>query len=119
MDYCSAAGNNLIEDWYRALPEEAQADFDATLKFLSITEDWRGLKEFKMLGMEGLAEIRFKSRNVQYRPTGSFHGERTFAIWVGCTKKQNVYDPPDAFDLALKRRKLFKRREGTLRERTV
>jgi hypothetical protein len=46
IDYCSPAGNNLIEDWYWNLPEEAQAEFDAALKILSITEEWRGLSEF-------------------------------------------------------------------------
>lgn len=118
FDYCSEAGTNLIEAWYVDLHEEAQADFDITLKNLSITEDWRGLKEFKMLG-NGIGEIRFKSANVQHRPMGSFEGERVFAIWVGCTKKQNVYKPPDAFELASKRRKLYKQRKGSLRERII
>ena len=27
-------GNNLIEEWYMDLPEEAQAEFDVTLKTL-------------------------------------------------------------------------------------
>src|SRR5437762_2423997 len=107
FDYCSEAGNNLIEEWYQNQAEEAQADFDTTLKYLSITEDWRGLKEFKMLGRDGLGEIRFRTNNVQYRPAGSFGpGDRMFTIWVGCKKKQNVFDPPDAFEIAIKRRSL-------------
>jgi hypothetical protein len=118
MDYCSGAGNDLVEEWYSKLLEEAQADFDTTLKNLSIAEGWRGMKEFKMLG-RGIGEVRFKSGNVQYRPMGSFEGERIFALLVGSTKKQNIYSPPDAFDLALKRRKLYKQGEGRLRERII
>lgn len=65
MDYCSPAGNNLIEEWYSDLPDEAQAEFDVTLKVLSITEDWRELSEFDNLGREGLCEIRFKANKVR------------------------------------------------------
>lgn len=119
MDYHSEAGNNLIEAWYLDLPVEAQADFDRTLKTLSITADWKGLKEFKHLGRDGLCEILFKTNGVQYRPAGSFDGERTFVIWVGCQKKQKVFDPPDAFVLALKRRSLYKQGKVNLSERTV
>jgi hypothetical protein len=53
-------------------------------KYRLHTPDWRGMKEFKALGMEGLCEIRFKTDNVQYRPTGSFGpGDQTFTIWIG------------------------------------
>ncbi|HCC57738.1 MAG TPA: hypothetical protein DEQ47_10840 [Solibacterales bacterium] len=49
MDYCSEAGNDLIEEWYLRQPAAVQADFDVTLKNLSIAEDWRGLTSFKTL----------------------------------------------------------------------
>jgi hypothetical protein len=120
MDYCSSAGNNLIEEWYWDLPEEAQAEFDVTLKTLSITEDWRGLSEFDSLGRDGLCEIRFKAGKVQYRPAGCFGpGAKCFSIYVGCYKKGKVYNPPDAFDLAIKRRGKVLRGEASLRERVV
>ena len=120
MDYCSPAGNDLIEEWYLDLPEEAQAEFDVTLKALSIVEDWREMSEFDSLGREGLCEIRFKSANVQYRPAGFFGpGAKCFSIYVGCQKKGKVYSPPDAFDLAIKRKGKVARREASLRERIV
>jgi len=120
MDYCSPAGNNLIEEWYLGLPEEGQAAFDVTLKALSITEDWREMSEFKSLGMNGLCEIRFKSGNVQYRPAGYFGpGPKCFSIYVGSYKKGKVYNPPDAFDLAKKRKGNVARGEASLYERIV
>src|ERR1017187_5582518 len=120
LDYHSAAGNNLIEEWYLDLPEEAQAEFDVTLKTLSITEDWRGLSEFDCLGREGLCEIRFKAGKIQYRPTGFFGpGAKCFSIYVGCSKKGRIYTPPDAFDLAIKRKGKVARGEAFLRERFV
>lgn len=73
-----------------------------------------------MLGRHGLGEIRFKTANVQYRPIGSFGpGERTFTIWVGCSKKQKIYDPPNAIDLALRRKNLYTQGRGSLHERLV
>jgi hypothetical protein len=118
--FYSPAGNNLIEEWYLDQPEEAQAEFDVTLKGLAITEDWRGLPEFKSLGIDGLCEIRFKAAKVQYRPAGFFGpGAKCFSIYVGCYKKGKVYSPPDAFDLAMKRRGKVLRGEASLRERFV
>ena len=120
MDYCSPAGNNLIEAWYDDLLEEAQAEFDATLKTLSITEDWRGMSEFKHLGQDGLCEIRFKAANVQYRPLGFFGpGAKCFSIYVGSRKKGKIYDPPDALRLAIERRNKVSNGEASLHERTV
>jgi|SRR5271157_3501079 len=119
-DYCSPAGNNLIEEWYLALPVAAQAEFDVTLKTLSIADDWHGMWEFEHLGRDGLCEIRFKSGNVQYRPAGFFGpGYRVFSIYVGCYKKGRVYHPPDAFDLAATRKGKVLRREASLSDRTV
>jgi hypothetical protein len=120
MDFCSAADNDLIEKWYLCLPDAAQAEFDVTLKTLSIVEDWRGMKEFKHLGRDGLCEIRFKDANIQYRPAGFFGpGPRCFSIYVGCQKKGKAYDPPNAFDLALKRKGMVARGEASLNERIV
>jgi hypothetical protein len=121
MDYHSPAGKNLVEDWYCGLETDAvRAEFDVTLKVLSIAPDWRGMSEFKCLGAKGLCEIRFKVANVQYRPAGFFGpGERTFSIYVGCQKKGNIYKPPNAFDLAADRKAKVLRGEGSLRERLV
>jgi Phage derived protein Gp49-like (DUF891) len=120
FDFHSEANNNLIEEWYKARDAQVRADFDTTLKNLSIASDWRGMKEFKHLGRKGLCEIRFKTANVQYRVAGFFGpGERTFSLFVGAVKKQKVYDPPDAFDRAIKRRDGLKQGKGSLRERII
>ena len=119
MDYYSEAGNNLIEKWYSELNEGAQSDFDTTLNNLTGINDWHGLKEFKMLHGKhsGLGEIRFKSGNVQYRAVGFFGpGRGDFTLLVGCEKRQRVFRPADAFDLALRRKRLCGQGRGTLHE---
>lgn len=110
MDYYSEAGTNLIEKWYGRLPEDAQAEFDILLDYLSITHSWTDLKQVKALTGKhsGLIELRFSSANVQYRPVGFFGPEKgEFTLVLGCQKKQAVYDPPDAFDTAADRKRLY------------
>jgi hypothetical protein len=122
MDYCSEAGNDLIEEWYLDQDAEVRADFDVTLRNLAGTHDWHGLNEFKMLhGKQGgFGEIRFKTRNVQYRPIGRFGpNKREFTLLVGCHKKQRVYEPPDALDLAVKRWNLYTQGRASIRERSI
>jgi len=76
------------------------------------------MKEFKHLGRKGLCEVRFSTANVQYRALGFFGpGEHTFSLYVGATHKQKVYNPPNAFDLAIKRSNNVKNGKGSLRER--
>jgi hypothetical protein len=120
FDYCSEAGNNVIERWYHDQSVEVQADFDVTLAMLAGFRDWRNLTEFKMLAGKhtGMGEIRFRSERVQYRPVGTFGlGSSKFLLLIGACKKGNVYKPPDAFDLAFQRKKLFFAGKGSMRER--
>jgi hypothetical protein len=122
FDYCSEAGNNVTEDWYCDQSVEVQADFDVTLAMLAGLNEWRNLSQFKMLAGKhsGLGEIRFKSERVQYRPVGTFGlGSYKFLLLVGACKKGNIYKPPDAFDLALQRKKLFFSGRGSMRERLL
>jgi len=118
-NYCSEAGNNLIERWYQDQNASVQADFDVTLNNLAGMQDWRDTHEFKMLKgkFSGLGEIRFKTGNVQYRPVGMFGpGEKTFTILVVSYKKGSVYHPPDAFDLALRNKSLIAQGRGRIVE---
>lgn len=121
MDFHSEISDkSVIDEWYRDLDVRARADFDTTLKNLSIVSDWRGMKEFKHLGRKGLCEIRFKTANVQYRIAGFFGpGGRTFSLFIGATKKQKIYDPPDAFEKAIKRKDGLRQGKGKLRERVI
>jgi hypothetical protein len=119
MDYHSEANNNAIEDWYLNSSAAVRAVFDVTLNHLAGSEMWYGLREFKMLkGKHSrLGEIRFMTGNVQYRILGFFGpGAREFTMLVGCEKRQWIYRPPNAMDLALKRLSLLRQGRGTIRE---
>lgn len=107
--YVSPAGRDQIEKWYAAQSDAAQAAFDAVLDYLGQREreKWRR-PEFDQLGgrYRDLGELRFDVGNVEYRPLGFFGPVRAaFTILVGATKKGKIYDPRDALETALKRRK--------------
>ena len=108
----------MIEIWSQGLPTEARADFDWVIRELAGTEDWRDRRDFKPLrGKHAhFAEIRFKTNNVQYRPVGRFRPNREFVLLIGCSKKQKVFTPPDAFDQAVKRWGWLQQGRGSLCE---
>ena len=100
-----------VEDWYQELSEEAQFHFDGLLKDIHKTANpihWVGFRRF-LKGksqQERIWELEFKADKRQYRVLGCFGNARKQAILlVGCYHKQRVYTPPDALDLAYKRRK--------------
>lgn len=110
LDYVSPSGNNLIAEWYCDISVEARAMFDALLDVLSKKTEWTA-PEFKRL-RGGLGEIRWKCDGRQHRIIGCWQKEPPgFWLLIGCTHKQNIYNPPDAIATAGKRLK------GILNER--
>ena len=107
-DYYLDGGTCPIRDWYIVQEPDVQAAFDATLATLAATEDWEDTKQFKALKKNhaGLGEIRFKLERPlrRFRPVGIWPPttEHEFTLLVGCRKARGVYDPPDAFTLALR-----------------
>jgi hypothetical protein len=54
----------------------------------------------------GVGELRFDRNKVEYRPLVFFGpGAAEVTILIGCFKKGRVYNPRNAFDTALERRK--------------
>jgi hypothetical protein len=109
--YVSPAGNNKIADWYEALLVPERADADEFLKNMRKTGDWQmpnyrpSLKGYKELG-----ELRWASENKQHRLLGFFGKGYWYAV-IGCTHKQQRYDPPDALETARRRKRQIERDE--------
>jgi hypothetical protein len=70
---------------------------------------------FKILG-GGLAELRWQSGGVQYRILGRRIGKNEFLMLVGCTHKQRIYDPPEAFKTAKRRLDEISKKEASYSE---
>ena len=98
-------------------PDLNPTRFDDRIGFLAIhgRKDWQ-LPEFRSLsgreGREGLSEIRWKAESVQWRVVGFFGlAPMNYTMLIGCTHKQNQYDPRDALETAIRRKKNIERRE--------
>jgi hypothetical protein len=114
----SAAGNNLIGEWYCKQHVDCRAMFDDLLDILAKKAEWQ-YPEFVRLE-DGLGEIRWKFGKAQYRMIGCHWKDPCgYLLLIGCTHKQRVYNPPDAIGTADKRRRgLLFERKGSAREHT-
>jgi hypothetical protein len=102
--YVSPAGNNKIADWYEGLSVQEQADADEFIKNMRKTRIWKmPAYRPKLAGHDGIGELRWPSEKKQHRLVGYLKDGAYFAL-IGCTHKQQVYDPPDALDTADKRK---------------
>jgi hypothetical protein len=110
--YVSPAQNNKIADWYAGLSIQGKADADEFLKNMRRTGDWkmphyrpklRGIRGVKDKETKGLGELRWTSEKVEQRLVGFFRDSVWYAL-VGCTHKNQVYNPHNALANAVTRK---------------
>ena len=64
----------------------------------------------RLRGGEGIGELRWRSENKQHRLLGFFMNAIWYAV-LGCTHKQQIYDPTDALATAKKRKREIEQSE--------
>jgi hypothetical protein len=106
--YVSPAGNNKIRDWYKDLSVQEASDADEFIKNMRKTKDWK-MPDYRpqLRGYSKLGELRWVSNKKQHRLVGYLKDGVFFAL-IGCTHKQQVYNPAEALDTADKRRNEIK-----------
>ena len=102
--YVSPAGNNKIADWYEDLSVQAQADTDEFIKLMRRTAEWK-MPHYRtrLTNYKSLGELRWSSEKKEHRLVGYLKAGTFFAL-MGCTHKNNIYDPTDALDQAKTRK---------------
>ncbi len=117
-DYLSPSGENPLSDWkQRILSVQQRADIDALLGILRKTRIWSpAVFRPRMRGYDELSEIRLKSDGIQIRLVGCFKPGFRYILLIGCTHKQQIYDPKDALKTAERRKRQIDRGEATFRE---
>ena len=121
FDYVSETSRNYVDDWLGGLSIQAQEDFFALLTILRKEQQWKHEPYYKALHLgktRGIGELRFQGDRKQLRVMGS-DGKTagSYVLFLGCSHKGKVYDPPSAFDTTVKRKKDFDLGKGRLRER--
>ena len=123
FDYVSRDGKNYIELWLnKELSIKERTEFDELIETLRKMHQWKRHPLFKALSgknFKGLGELRFDGDRKKLRVLGADRGGggNNFVLLLGCTHKQNVYDPPSALETAAKRKTLLESGIGTIHER--
>ena len=114
--YLTARGDHVLQLWYDALGEQAQAKFDVRLRHLrqQPISGWTRPYFDKLAGKYAdLGKLRFESGNVQYRPLGYFTGPHEFTfVFPEATERGSKWDPKTARDIA-KARMIEIQRDGS------
>jgi hypothetical protein len=113
-----------IESWYSLLSEDEQETLEDLLKWNSkvdLPTDWLGCKMLRgEAKTERIWEWRFHPAGTQQRLLGTFGANRKEAIFlIGCNHKQNVYQPANCLNTAVKRAREVREGKVKLNERQV
>jgi phage-related protein len=102
-------GAGAITAWLSQSPA-ARARFRVRIRDMQKIPrvDWNK-KQFRGLG-RGLFEIKWVCDGKQWRALGLDH-KGFFVMVLGCTHKQNIYDPVECLSIARKRQKEVQRGE--------
>ena len=110
-DYVASNGTNYIERWFKKeLTEQQRSDLEELIGVLGKQERW-GNPDYKQLKgkYSVLGELRLFARP-PIRLIGYMKGSE-FIFLIGC-KHRESYDPIDALDTALSRKKDLENNHG-------
>ena len=117
--FLSEQGKDVIDEWYAELPPAAQGKFDIILEHLRDTPNtqWNPNLVKPLTNSDGIFEIRFKVRNVLYRPLGFFGPDRyEFTLLMPAREQGNAFVPRHAQDRAEERKNAVLRDRRRARE---
>jgi hypothetical protein len=108
--FVTESGRDEVLDWYRALPANARAKFKSIMQRLvdQPHEFWSPPVVKPLTGFAGIYEIRFRSKDVVYRPLGFFGPEQNeFTFLKPATERDDDFDPKNAPQIALERKNII------------
>jgi hypothetical protein len=121
----ATGSSNPISNWVSSLSEDGQSLFWSALKNNHKVQNpirWTQLRYLQGEAKEHrLWELRFTADKKAHRVIGYFCDNMRMSaiLLIGCTHKQNVYNPPDPIGTAIKRKKLLESGEATAHERQI
>jgi hypothetical protein len=114
-DFRSDRGENLIRTWTNGSGKPAKARLNALVRHLSVLDRVFGrddkvglLRKAGPCHGEDLVELIIRVGKVQYRPIGWFGPVgRSVTLLVGATERDDEFDPKNACDQAVTRKRLI------------
>jgi hypothetical protein len=86
FNYAELTGRNKVREWLDGLSMADQARIDNRLLTMIGMERWLEKWVCKYTGTDDLYEFRIKG-SVQYRPLGTYFGEKRYVILAGAVEK--------------------------------
>jgi len=86
-DYIELTGRNPIREWLDTLPDEDRARIDYRLQQMEGMSKWPEKWLSKYRGTDAIYELRITGNKVQYRPLGTYCGQRQFVLLSGAIEK--------------------------------
>lgn len=86
-DFVNNRGRNVIWEWLISLPEEAQIKIHDRIRNMEVMAKWQEKWASDYKGLKGIYELRIPANRVQYRPLGTYLGEKKFVILAGAIEK--------------------------------
>lgn len=123
-DFGNEAGRSALEAWWSGLSDDARDIFNAILKNNKKIESPREWTQLRYLHGDArkhrIWELRFRADKRAYRVLGMFGTKKKSAVLlIGCFHKQSVYDPPNAIDTAISRKRLLEEGRANAVERKI
>ncbi len=111
-DYVGSNGTNYIERWFKKeLTEQQRSDLEALIGVLEKQKHWEFPHYRTLKGKHSaLGELRLYAKP-QIRLVGYKRGDSEFIFLIGC-KHRESYDPINALDTALSRKKDLESNHG-------
>jgi hypothetical protein len=114
LDFVDDRGENVIQRWLQSLPPSARksvkAKMTARIEYLEVTPVFCPPYARDLHGeCEGLFEIIFRVKNLQYRPLACRGPDTTreVTLLMGAIEREERFDPPGACSTALRRKALI------------
>jgi phage-related protein len=86
-DYVETTGRHPIREWLDSLPQADCAKIDYRLRQMAILPRWSDKWVSKYRGADDLYEFRISGNNVEYRPLGTYFGEKRYILLAGAIEK--------------------------------
>jgi putative component of toxin-antitoxin plasmid stabilization module len=109
-DYLTERGENEIRLWLDGLSKKARIKIDRRIRYLANVQYFHGEPQYikRLVGYEGIYEIRVVFGGDQYRPLGCYGpDEGQFTLLIGAMEQGDRFIPRDAPDIAIQRRAII------------
>ena len=111
-DYLNEARENEIRAWLNTLSKKARIKIDQRIRHLENVQHFHQEPQYikKLVGYDGIYEIRVVFAGDQYRPLGCYGPDRgEFTLLIGAFEIGDRFDPKDAPDQAVERMAIIKK----------